>query len=147
MGQLKKAVSILRENKVSCIMLNEKDEIITSDSVGVKPLMECLRINRQAFSNSVIADKVIGKAAALLIVLGGATGAHGEVMSEEGRAVLEKHHIVYTYKELVPYIENRTRTGRCPMEQAVSNIEDPELAYKELEKTIQSLMKQQTAKQ
>lgn len=143
MKQLEQAVKILREKQASCVIWKDSEEILISYEIGIKPLMQCLRENKKAFTDMVIADKVIGKSAALLVILGEASAVHGEVMSEEGKAILEKNQITFTYKELVPYIQNRTRTGRCPLEQSVYGVDDPLVAFEVLEKTIQILMKQQ----
>ena len=40
------------------------------------------------------------------------------------------------------HIENRTRTGKCPMEETVLYIDSPEKAFEALEKTIANLMAQ-----
>lgn len=146
MEQLKQAVIILREKKASCVMLKEDGEVHLSYEMGIKPLMQCLRKDKKAFINTVIADKVIGKSAALLVILGGASAVHGEIMSEEAKAVLERFQIPYAYQELVPYIQNRTKTGRCPLEQSVYHIENPETAFDVLEKTIDELMKRQKSR-
>ncbi len=40
-------------------------------------------------------------------------------------------------------IRNRTDTDMCPLEKSVMDIDDPILAKKALEKTIENLMKKQ----
>ena len=100
-----------------------------------------LRADRKAFQGSVIADKVVGKAAALLAVLGEVQAVFGRVMSEGAVSIFEKHQIPYQFETLVPYIENRTKDGMCPMEETVQLVEDPEEAFEALEKTIARLMK------
>lgn len=138
--KLEQAIQILNEQQVSCVMLIDGTEPICSNDIGIKPLMTPLRKDRHFFAQGVIADKVIGKAAALMLVLGNASAVYGEVMSESAKNVLEQHHITYAYHTIVPYIENRTQTGKCPLEQAVWDIENPEEAFDVLEQTIQQLM-------
>lgn len=140
--KLRHAVNILDEKNVSCVIYRGEDDIRISEGIGIKPLMVELRKNKSAFEGCVIADKVIGKAAALMVVLGKAEAVYGRVMSEEAKTVLERFEIEYECAESVPYIENRTKTGRCPMEETVLTIEDPKAAFDELEKTIAKLMAQ-----
>lgn len=83
---------------------------------------------------------MVGKAAALMAVLGGACAVYGEVMSGSAARILEKNCVEYAFHTMVPYIENRTKTGQCPLEESVSEIENPEEAFEVLEKTIQKLM-------
>lgn len=141
-NKLEEAVRILNEQQASCVIYKNEKEIRISEAIGIKPLMQELRIDKNAFTGCVIADKVVGKAAALMILLGKAEAVYGRVMSENARKVLEKSGILYKYDTLVPHIENRTKTGLCPMEETVLEIDDPNLAFVELEKTIAKLMAQ-----
>lgn len=139
--RLEEAVSLLREGGHSCVILLEGEEPDCSSMIGIKPLMTKLRRDKNAFCGGVIADKVVGKAAALMAVLGGAQAVYGKVMSEGAVEVLEAHRIEYGYDELVPYIVNRTKDGKCPMEETVWEITEPAEAFEALERTIARLMK------
>lgn len=140
--RLKLAVELLERENKSCVILETEGEYRTSDGIGIKPLMTELRVSREAFRGSVIADKVIGKAAALMTVLGKADAVYGRVMSENAKDFFEAAGMEYAYEHLVPYIENRTKDGRCPMEETVLNIDSPEQAFDALEETIKKLMAQ-----
>lgn len=142
--RLKTAINILDEQQKSCVILDENGEVRTSDAIGIKPLMTELRVNKQAFAGCVIADKVIGKAAALMAVLGKAEAVYGRIMSRNAEEFLKNAGMEYRYGELVPYIENRTKDGRCPMEETVLEIDSPLEAFEALEKTIAKLMAQKT---
>lgn len=141
-GKLEQAVRLLEEEQVSCVIYRSAEDVRLSDAIGIKPLMVELRQDRSAFENCAVADKVIGKAAALMLILGKADAAYGKIMSESAWDVLSKSGIQCGYGELVPYIENRTRTGKCPMEETVQNTDDPEEAFGALEQTIARLMAQ-----
>ena len=145
-SKLEQAVHLLKKQKYSCVILIEGKEPECSNEIGIKPLMTKLRGDMHFFENGVIADKVVGKAAALMAVLGGAQAVYGEVMSESAKGVLEEHDVEYSYHTLVPYIENRTKTGRCPLEESVVNVENPKEAFGILEKTIEGLMRKGSAK-
>lgn len=139
-NRLRQAKEKLIGEGLSCVIMIDGNSPICSGAIGIKPLMQELRRDRQAFAGGVIADKVVGKAAALLAVLGGAEAVYGCVMSRTAVEVLTNHHIYYEYDSSVPFIENRTRTGKCPMEAAVWEIEEPALAFDVLEETIAQLM-------
>lgn len=140
--RLRRAVEQLETSGASCVILSENGEARQSDAIGIKPLMTELRVRKDAFRGCVIADKVIGKAAALMAMLGGADAVYGKIMSENAKEFLEKQKMEYAYGEIVPYIENRTRDGRCPMEETVLHIDSPSEAFDALEKTIAKLMAQ-----
>ena len=67
-------------------------------------------------------DKVIGKAAALLMIRLGAASVQGGVMSHLACGILERRAISYTYETLVDRID-------CQTEEILLNIDDPEKAY------------------
>ena len=131
--RLEQAVALLKEKQVSCVIWIDGKEPILSDEIGIKPLMKELRKERHAFEHGVIADKVVGKAAALMAILGGA--------KESAEKILQIYGIEYAYEEKVPYIENRTKTGQCPLEESVISVDDPEKAFEVLEETIAGLMR------
>lgn len=106
-------------------MLCRGDQILTDDRRGVKPLLDLLEQNLAGFC---AADKVVGKAAALLYRLIGISEIHAGVISEPAIQVLQRGGIAVFYDRKVPAIRNRTDTGFCPMETAVWNIDQPELA-------------------
>ena len=129
---------LYREN-ASCVV--EKGGVFyTSELFGIKPLMQFLRQDRRFFEGAAVADKVIGKAAAMLLADSGVQEVFGAVMSESAAAFLKSCGIPFGYCELVPMIENRKHTGMCPMEETVQGLQNPADAFAALEKTIARLM-------
>ena len=68
-------------------------------------------------------DKILGKAAALLIHRLGFRTVNAGVLSRLGEAVLQRHGMAYTYELLVDRI-------RCQTEELLATVEDPEEAYR-----------------
>ena len=100
--------------------------VLTFDEPGVRTL---LSLQSGSLTGAFVADKVVGKAAALLLVRGGAVEVYAELISEPALKVFEKHHVVCIHGEMVKNIENRDRSGICPMESAVLCTDDPAEAY------------------
>ena len=71
----------------------------------------------------LLQDKIIGKAAALMIHRLGFRTVKAGVLSRLGEAVLQRHGIVYTYEQLVDRIH-------CQTEELLATVEDPEEAYR-----------------
>ena len=90
-----------------------------------------------------VADKIVGKAAAMLLVKLGVSAVYGEVASVGGVEFCA-HGVEVSYGSLVPYIVNRDKTGCCPMEQAVKDATDVEVGYRLLAETCQILQKRNT---
>lgn len=106
---------------------------LTYNERGIKTL---LSLQSGSLTGAFVADKVVGKAAAMMLVRGGAIEVYAEVISEPALEVFKAHKIVCLYGEVVPNIINRTKTGICPMEMAVLGENNIEKAHKILvEKT------------
>ena len=105
-------------------------ELLTSDEHGIRPPLLWLREKPEILRGADVADKVIGKAAALLFAYGGVRSVWAARMSEAARDFLQAAGIIIDYDELVPAILNRDGTGLCPMEQKVIGIDEPEEAFR-----------------
>ena len=66
----------------------------------------------------------IGRAAAMLFAKAGVRAVFAEVMSDGAVALLAAHGIDASCDVRTAAIENRQKTGLCPMESAVAGIED-----------------------
>ena len=76
-----------------------------------------------------VADVIVGKAAAILVVKAGIAEVYGEVMSVSARDYLSNHNIHCSFGTLTERIINRKGDGICPMEQAVAETNDCEAGY------------------
>ena len=88
------------------------------------------------------ADKVIGKAAAMLLVLAGVEHIYGAVMSRMAAEYLETRGVSYSFGELCDRIINRSGDGFCPMELAVADIDDPAQAPEVIRNRLDELRKE-----
>lgn len=131
-ASLAAARKLLETGTCTCVAC--KDGIAyTSAERGVGPLINWVEGGTD-LSGFSVADKVIGKGAAMLFVLLDVKEVYTPVMSEPARSVLQEHGIVSHCGSLVPSIRNRTGTGRCPMEEAVLDIDDPYEAFVAIKK-------------
>ena len=121
MEQLAKA--ILERENCTCVICGE-GSVYKSDRRGVAPLMELLDqlTDVRGFS---AADKVVGKATALLYRLLGVRAVYAAVISQAALEVLSEGNIDTSYGTLVDHIINRTGDGPCPMEAATKDISAP----------------------
>ena len=136
-SNLEFAKNLLLAQDYTCVLHNGKDTL-TSNERGVKPLLQWLE-SGQDMTDFCAADKVIGKGAAFLYVLLGIKQVYATVISESAKHVLEKNGIALEYDTLVDRIMNRTRTGFCPIETAVVEIEDANEALMVIKATFREL--------
>ncbi|MDF2616830.1 MAG: hypothetical protein K0Q47_1485 [Sedimentibacter sp.] len=90
--------------------------VFSSTGIGIKPLFTAVEQLKDELEGSSVADKVTGKAAAMLCKYAKIKEMHTHLISENAIAVLKDTQIILEYEESAPYIENRDRTGMCPVE-------------------------------
>ena len=70
-------------------------------------------------------DKVVGRAAAAICAEGGAAKVYASLAGKGVAELLEKRGIPFGAEKTVETILNHEQTGSCPMEKAVSGLEEP----------------------
>ena len=134
-----RARTMLNNGQAECVLLRDGNIIAVERGHGVSPLMKLSEREHNSFRGCTIVDKVIGRAAAFIAIDGGAAHVHGEVMSEDAQALLERHGITTSCTLKVHRILNQTRDGLCPLEQSVLGHEDTSEALQALRKRIEEL--------
>lgn len=119
---------LLKENH-TIVIYKDDASVIVSDDRGVAPLMKLLQDNKSQLQNSMVADKVIGKAAALLMAYAGIKEVYTPVVSLLALEVFENHNIKISYDKAVERIVNRKGDGLCPMETLCLEVDNPEVAF------------------
>ena len=132
------ARALLFANKDATLVAVRGDEIVVCRDRGVKPLLKMVAEGRSLKGFSV-ADKVVGKAPALLYAVLGPEAVFSPVMSWTGRAVLLAAGIFVSHDVLVPHISNRAKSGQCPMDESVTNIWEPYEAVGVLEERARQM--------
>ena len=135
MEDLKKS---FKKEQLTCIV-SSCGHIYKEKNKGILPLLHF--IEQGVLREGIVVDKVIGKAAAMLMIYGGVKKVHACMISEHALTMFRQHHIPISYDVLVPYIINRSGTGMCPMEESVLACEDIEEAYHILCKKAESMKK------
>lgn len=102
--------------------------LLTSGKRGIAPMADFIAegVNLEGYS---VADVVVGKAVASLFVKSGIVGVYAKTISQGGKELLARYNIPVIYDVLTDKIVNRQGDGLCPMEQAVSGVDDIEECY------------------
>lgn len=115
-------IDILHKGGYSCVMKN-REEVRTFTQRGVADLYDLYQADSAFMKGAAIADKVIGKGAAALMVLGGFKTVYADIISTPALALLCEAGIETTFAQEVPHIINRDKTGWCPLETACIELE------------------------
>ena len=133
--------NILTQGNHSLVLRTRDGQVLTFDGRGVSDLRNLLSNQKNLLCGAVVADKVVGKAAAALMVLGGVVGLHALLISEGALSLLAKYNVKVEFDQKTDHIINRTNTGWCPMENACRDCTTAEECLVEIEKTIKNITK------
>ncbi|MDO5440484.1 MAG: DUF1893 domain-containing protein [Erysipelotrichaceae bacterium] len=136
MKDIIKAKELLKDDKT--LILVKDDDVIESTLSGIKPLIGLLNNNKDLNGYS-IADKIVGKAQAMLIVKANIKEVYTKVLSKQGEMILKKYNIPYSYETLTDQIINRKGTDICPMEKTVKDIDNIEDGYILLKEAVKNI--------
>ena len=132
MSKLNELKEILYSKNASLVVGYSNGEIKEYYQDRVNDIKNILQNDENALKDASIADKVIGKLAASLLVVAGVTEIYADVISEYAIPILEENKIKYEYKTKVPYIINKDKTGMCPMENKYKDENDIRKIYMEI---------------
>ena len=134
---LTKALELISTDDTVFAAVSDNDTI-TSPVKGIS-FVASLCNESKDLSRYCVADKIVGKAAAMLFVLLNVKVLHAKTLSKAGKKVLEDSGVDFTYDVLTDMIVNRTGDGMCPMECAVKEDSLPYEALKHINETIARL--------
>lgn len=120
---MQQLIEILRREKCSLVVKNH-GIVTTYSKPGVRDLEHLLDHDPEMLDGATIADKVIGKAAAAMVVVGGVKELYAEVLSKKAIPFLEEAGIAYTYGTLVDTIKEEG--DRCQLEKITAPATTPE---------------------
>ena len=134
----KALIERLDAEQCSCVIYNGEETRLFWER-GVQDLYRLLKMEPDFLRGAFIADKVIGKAAAALMALGGVDEVFARVISSPARELLERSEIKVDFLVEVPHIINRTRTGWCPLETRCFRMHTAEECLQQIEEFIHTM--------
>lgn len=138
MKDLKLAERRLKEKDFNLLIVKEGKTIFATKSQGILGLLQAIEKLGEQLVESSVADRIVGRAAALLCAYFKASSVFAITMSEEGERMLRENEISYRFENRVPNILNYERTDICPFEKHVMDLTKPDEAYEKLKSFIGS---------
>ena len=115
-------LDMLNEQGLSLLVYNN-GELTTHANRGIQDLLQLISEQPERLDGAVAADKVIGKSAAAIMIVGGVKEVHTNLICTPARELFEKEGVLVFATEEVPMILNRDKSGMCPMDTQIANIE------------------------
>jgi len=139
MTDLEIAKNELHEENLALAIVKNGSLLYSTKSHRISGFLDAIDKCDGNLEGASVADKVAGKAIALLCAYAKVKEVYAAVMSRQALFVFKKHKVVYHWNELVENILDANKKGICPFEKAAVNVSDPEKAYKTFKDLRESL--------
>ena len=116
-------LDMLNEQGLSLLVFNN-GELTTHANRGVQDLLQLISEQPERLNGAVVADKIIGKAAAAIMATGGVREVHTNIICTPAKQLFEQQGILVFATEEVPMILNRDRSGQCPIDALLIDAEN-----------------------
>ena len=136
-GLVSALVRDIREDTLACAVIREGKIVAREKGHGIAPLLSLYE--RGELKDAIVVDKIVGRAAALLLLAGGARACHAVTASEGAISLLSRRGFRFTYDIRTESIRNRAGDGLCPMELATASLKNPKDAPAVLAETLAAL--------
>ncbi len=118
-------IDLLHDTGCSLVVESSDSRVTTHSQKGVRDLIALLDHEPERLRGARVADKVIGKAAAALIIRGGVSQLYADVLSRQALPLLQASTVAFDYGTLVDAIVIAEGDDRCPLEQIVAPAATP----------------------
>jgi len=132
MQDLKVAKRRLKEKNFNLVIVKNGKVVFGTESQGISGLLQAIEKLGKELIGSSVADRIVGRAAAMLCAYFKSSSVFAVTISEEGEKMLKENEISYQFENRVPTILNYERTDVCPFEKLVMGLTKLEEAYEKL---------------
>jgi predicted RNA methylase len=129
MQDLEMAKKQLSDKELTLAIAKNGQVIFQTDSHRISGFIRAIDTLGTQLNGTSVADRVAGKALALLCVYAGIREVYAEVLSKKAKAVFEENKVTVEWKELVDNVLDLNKTDVCPFEKAATGISDPKDSY------------------
>jgi hypothetical protein len=122
----------LIQKNLSLVIVKNGKVLFETESHGIGDLLKAINKLQNDIKDSSVADRIVGRAAALLFVFSGVAAVFAMTASDGGIEVLKKNNVFCEYERKVANVLNLKKTDVCPFEKLVAKISSPKKAYEML---------------
>jgi hypothetical protein len=140
MNDMEIAKHVLCEKELTLAIVKNGEVLFETRSHRISGFLGAIEQFGDELEGASLADRVAGKAIALLCVYARVKEVYAEVLSWKAKAVFEQNGIRHEWKELVENVLDLNKSGVCPFEKAAADVSDPREAYR-IFKALQESLK------
>ena len=132
MDDLELAEDELKSRNMNLIVVKNGVVLYQSMASGMRGLIQAIEKYDGDLAVTAVADKIVGRAAAMLCVYSKVKSVFGITMTESAIKLLTKNLVAHRFERRVRRLMNSLGTDICPFERAIRDIDDPIEAFKTL---------------
>jgi hypothetical protein len=132
MNDLETAKKRLRDENLTLSIVSDGKVLFETVSHGISPFLDAVETCGSSLEGASVADRVVGKAVALLCVEARVCAVYALTMSRGAEELLAEHEIRHEWETLVDSVLGTDKRQTCPFERVASQISNPRCAYEKL---------------
>ena len=119
----------LYDKHLTLAIAKDGNILFQTDSHRISGFMRAIEELGTQLSGASVADRVAGKALALLCVFAEIREVYAEVLSKKAQAIFEANNVTLHWKQLVDNVLDLNKVGVCPFEKVAAEISDPKKSF------------------
>jgi hypothetical protein len=139
MQNLEIAKKQLHDKDLTLVIAKNGQVIFQTDSHRISGFIHAIDTLGTQLNGASVADRVAGKALALLCVYARVNEVYADVLSKKAQALFEENNVACHWKQLVDNVLDLTRTNMCPFEKAAEGINDPKDSYSKFKALLEKM--------
>ena len=129
MENLEIAKNQLYNKQLTLVIVKNSKVIFQTNSHRISGFIYAIDTLSNQLNGASVADRIAGKALALLCIYAGIREVYAEVLSKKAQSLFEENRVACQWEHLVDNVLDLNKTGVCPFEKAASEILDPKKSY------------------
>lgn len=139
MNDIIMAKEILQNNSYTITIVKNQKILKTSNQKGIRPMYEAITQIKDELKDASVADRVIGRAAAILLKYGEVKCLNTKIISKDALEILNNTNINVKYEKVVEFIKNRDKKDSCPVEKLSKDIDNPIILISKIKAFLENI--------
>jgi len=136
MDDLELAENELKSRNMNLVIVKNGVVLCQSTASGMRGLLQAVEEYNEDLAGTAVADKIVGRAAAMLCVYFKVKSVFAITMTEGALRFLTKNRVAHKFERYVLRLMNTQGTDICPFERAIRDIDNPKEAFKTLRSLV-----------
>ncbi len=130
MRDLDVAKNRLYAENLTLVVVKDNNVLFETNSHKISGFLAAIDELDTDLENASVADRVVGRAVALLFVYSKISNAYAEFLSQEAKMLLKRNGIFCEWRTIINSVLDSSKKDICLFEKAALGIMQPEKAYK-----------------